>query len=94
MPFFPKASAVTAPTGPAPTTITRSSCFIVGSTRSHSYEFRSSRSLKPRVVYQTFEISNIEGWNNSSTVTLRSIKPCSWAYCVNAVISRMFSSMP
>src|SRR5262249_11894914 len=43
---------------------------------------------------QTFEISNIEGWNNSSTATLRSIRPCSWAYCVNAVISRMFSSMP
>src|SRR5262249_28871821 len=44
--------------------------------------------------YQTFEISNIEGWNNSSAVTLRSIKPCSWAYCVNAVISRMFFAMP
>ena len=43
---------------------------------------------------QTFEISNIEGWNNSSTATLRSIRPCSWAYCVNAVISRMFSVMP
>src|SRR5262249_596807 len=47
-----------------------------------------------RVVYQTFEISNIEGWNSSSTATLRSIKPCSWAYCFNAVISRIFSSMP
>src|SRR6516164_364136 len=50
------------------------------------YELRSR--------YQTFEISNIEGWNNSSAATLRSIRPCSWAYCVNAVISRMFSSMP
>ena len=32
----------------------------------------------------TFEISNIEGWNSSSTPTLRSIRPCSWAYCVSA----------
>src|SRR5262249_45855565 len=47
-----------------------------------------------RIRYQTFEISNMEGWNSSSAVTLRSIKPCSWAYCVNPVTSRMFSPMP
>lgn len=44
--------------------------------------------------YHTLEISNIEGWNNSSTVTLRSISPCSWAYWASAVISRIFSWMP
>src|SRR5260370_34800693 len=41
MHFLNKASADTAPTGPAPTKITRSPCCIIRSRRSHSYEFRS-----------------------------------------------------
>ncbi len=78
MPFLTSASVITAPTGPAPTTITRLSCCV-------AMAFFS--------IY-TREISNIEGWNSSSTVTLRSIRPCSCRYCASASISRMFSWMP
>src|SRR5207244_1761755 len=38
---------------------------------------------------QTFEISKVERANSSSTATLRSTNPCSWAYWVRASISRM-----
>ena len=58
----PHASVIMAPTGPAPTTITR--CRL-----------RLHVAGNPSIY--TREISNIEGWNSSSTATLRSIRPCS-----------------
>src|SRR5262249_26477387 len=53
----------------------------------------SPQAAAPRFL-QTFDISNIDLWNSSSTATLRSIRLCSCRYCVSAEISFMFSWMP
>src|SRR5262249_57723340 len=60
MPFLTKASAVTAPTGPAPTTITRSACCIIRSRSSH-YTHSSSDWLG--VVPAQAGTHNHRSWN-------------------------------
>jgi hypothetical protein len=58
MPCLINASVVTAPTGPAPTTITRSSCCMTNSKPPHHTPPRAQQSPP---ADQTFEISNIDG---------------------------------
>src|SRR5690242_10440408 len=61
MPFLTKASAVTAPTGPAPTTITRSSCRIIRSNVSHyTREFAAQRYSSPRAEVSRSDLGNLE----------------------------------
>src|SRR5262244_3129431 len=63
MPFLTNASAVTAPTGPAPTTITRSSCRIIRSNASHyTREFAAAarHTPSPRAEASLSDFRNLE----------------------------------
>src|SRR5262249_2498861 len=62
MPFLTNASAVTAPTGPAPTTITRSSCRIIPSACHYTRELAAAaqRYSQPTREASLSDLRNLE----------------------------------